>query len=65
MMMANLPKVKLISKRLPSGKYQIKFFLEGYYGYLLKDQGTSVKEILEEIHAEYHSFITGNGYFKK
>lgn len=48
-------KLKLSSKRLKSGKYQVKFYLtkpehEGLYGYLLTPGGTSVKEVVTRIY---------------
>jgi len=48
-------KLKLSSKRLRSGKYQVKFYLSkpennGFYGYLLTSGGTSVKDVVARIY---------------
>ncbi len=48
-------KLKLSSKRLKSGKYQVKFHLtkaehKDLYGYLLTSGGTSVKEVVTRIY---------------
>ena len=48
-------KLKLSSKRLKSGKYQVKFYLtrpenNGFYGYLLTSGGTSVKDVVTRIY---------------
>ena len=47
-------KLKLISKRLVSGKCQIKFYVSSaekpkYYGYLLAESGTTLKEVVKKI----------------
>lgn len=47
-------KLKLISKRLLSGKCQIKFYVSSsekpkYYGYLLTDSGATLKEVVKKI----------------
>jgi hypothetical protein len=44
-------KLKLKSKKLDSGKYQVRFSTEGfrsdYYGYLLAEPRTSLREVVE------------------
>lgn len=46
-------KLKIQSKKLNSGRYQINFSTDalasGYYGYLLAEPQTSVNEIIEKI----------------
>ena len=46
-------KLKMKSKRLESGNVQIDFSIEGfakeYYGYLLAEPKTSVREVVEKI----------------
>ena len=46
-------KLKLKSKKLDSGKYQVNFSTEGfrsdYYGYLLTEPRTSLREVVEKI----------------
>ena len=48
-------KLKLSSKRLKSGNYQVKFYLtkpehKGLYGYLLTSGGTSVRDVVTRIY---------------
>lgn len=46
-------KLKLKSKKLHSGRFQINFstegLVDGYYGYLLAEPKTSVTEVIEKI----------------
>ena len=47
-------KLRITSKRLTSGKYQVKFFAElrngkELYGYLLVQAGSSLKEVVVKI----------------
>ena len=45
--------IKIVSKRLPSGNHQVKFFIEDElhprYGYLLVSGSKSVAEVIAEI----------------
>ncbi|MEM6525115.1 MAG: hypothetical protein AAGF85_10225 [Bacteroidota bacterium] len=50
-------KLKLKSKRLKSGKCQIQFFvrsgnIDTYYGYLLAESGTTLKEVVGRIESK-------------
>ena len=49
----NTPKLKLTSKRLNSGRFQVNFstciFSEEFYGYLLAEAKTPVREVVEKI----------------
>lgn len=46
-------KLRLKSKKLESGKFQVNFSTEGfvmdYYGYLLTEPKTSLREVVEKI----------------
>ena len=47
-------KLRLQSKRLHSGRFQVKFFVSDYsqrplYGYLLADPKSTLKEVVERI----------------
>ena len=52
-------KLKIKSKKLNSGKYQVNFSTEGieqtYYGYLLAEPKTSLSEVIEAIAEEVKS----------
>ena len=55
---SSLSKLKLSSKRLKSGKVQVKFQMQGnesgeQYGYLLTEPKTSLKEVVLRILASY------------
>lgn len=49
----NQYRLRLDSKKLESGRYQVKFTTEGigegYYGYLLTESQTSVSEVVSKI----------------
>lgn len=49
----NEPQISIVSKQLPSGNQQVKFFVEDElhpkYGYLLIDGVKSHSEVIEEI----------------
>lgn len=51
-------KLKLCSKKLHSGRCQIKFYVtppeeqDSFYGYLLAEPGSTLREVVEEI--EHH-----------
>jgi len=53
-------KLKIQSKKLNSGRYQINFSTNAiscnYYGYLLAEPQTSVTEIIEKISRHLHAF---------
>ncbi len=61
-------RLKLSSKRLISGKFQVNFSTEGldggYYGYLLAEPQTSVNEVVEKISRHLEAFGQTDKYFQ-
>jgi hypothetical protein len=61
-------RLKLSSKRLVSGRFQVNFSTEGtlenYYGYLLAEPKTSVTEIVEKIERHLLAFHQTDKYFQ-
>ena len=63
---STLSKLKLSSKRLKSGKVQVKFQMQGsasgnQYGYLLTEPKASLKEVVARILSSYQcGFSLGN-----
>lgn len=61
-------KLKIRSRKLVSGRYQVKFSTEGfrsdYYGYLLTEPKTSVREVVEKIQRHLGAVQTGDKYFQ-
>ena len=62
-------KLKLKSKKLQSGRFQIGFstegMVDGYYGYLLAEPKTSVTEIIEKIDRHIHAMIDSEKYLQR
>lgn len=62
-------KLKLKSKRLESGRYQVKFSTEGfrsdYYGYLLAEPKTSLREVVEMIQQHLGASQDSDRYFQQ
>ncbi len=62
-------KLKIKSKKLNSGRYQINFSTDasptGYYGYLLAEPKTSVAEIIEKISRHLAAFNNEERYFQR
>ena len=61
-------KLKLKSKKLDSGNYQVNFSTEGfrsdYYGYLLTEPRTSLREVVEKIQRHLGAVQTSDKYFQ-
>lgn len=61
-------KLKLSSKRLISGRFQVNFttegFDDGYYGYLLAEPKTSVSEVVENIQKHLNAMAQTDKYFQ-
>jgi hypothetical protein len=61
-------RLRLTSKRLISGRFQVNFstegFDEGYYGYLLAEPKTSVSEVVEKISRHLEAFDQTDKYFQ-
>ena len=62
-------KLKLTSKKLQSGNFQIRFstegFDDGYYGYLLAEPRTSVKDIIEKISRHVEGMANSERYLQR
>jgi hypothetical protein len=63
------PKLKIQSKKLNSGRYQINFSTDAnscnYYGYLLAEPQTSVSEIIEKISRHLQAVNNEERYFHR
>ena len=61
-------KLKLHTKKLHSGRFQISFATEGdggYYGYLLAEPKTAVTEIIEKISRHVGAMQSRERYFQR
>jgi hypothetical protein len=61
-------KLKLTSKKLESGRFQINFSTEGslgYYGYLLSEPNTSVSDVVTKISRHLESMQNSERYFQR
>jgi hypothetical protein len=62
-------KLKLKSKRLNSGRYQVNFSTHGlsqeYYGYLLTEPQTSVREVIEKIGRHVDAMQVSERYYQR
>ena len=70
MLVSKTHKIKISSKKLPSGKCQVKFYLttqEGnpYYGYLLIESGRTVRSVIETILEKLDGIDKPGEYFHK
>jgi hypothetical protein len=61
-------KLRLKSKRLGSGKFQVNFTTEGflmdYYGYMLTEPRTSLREVVEKIQRHLGAMQSTDRYFQ-
>lgn len=62
-------KLKLKSKRLHSGRFQVGFTTHGFsqecYGYLLAEPQTSVREIVEKIRRHVGAMQLSDHYYQR
>jgi len=65
-------KLKIQSKKLTSGRFQVNFSTEegnvapgGYYGYLLAEPNTSVSDILHKINRHLDAMNNSERYFHR
>ena len=62
-------KLKIKSKKLPSGRFQIDFSTEGlapeFYGYLLAEPRTSVTEVIAKIDRHLTAMANTERYFQR
>jgi len=65
----SIKKIKLKSKKLHSGRFQINFSTEGmtdsYYGYLLAEPKTSVGEVIDKIDRHIKAMANTERYFQR
>jgi hypothetical protein len=61
-------KLRLKSKKLDSGRFQVNFSTEGfmadYYGYLLTEPKTSLREVVEKIQKHLGAAQSTDKYFQ-
>lgn len=61
-------KLRLKSKKLGSGRFQVNFSTEGfmsdYYGYVLAEPSTSLKDVVEKIQRHLGAAQTSDRYFQ-
>jgi len=62
-------RLKLTSKRLKSGKFQVNFSTVGFtqecYGYLLTEAKTSVNEVIEKINRHVSAMQSSDRYYQR
>ncbi len=62
-------KLKLTSRRLKSGKFQVNFSTVGFtqecYGYLLAEAKTSVNEVIEKINRHVSAMQRSDRYYQR
>jgi len=65
----NVQKLRIESKKLHSGRYQINFSTDhsssGYYGYLLAEPKTSLTEIIEKINRHIQAYNNEERYLQR
>jgi len=61
--------LRLTSKRLSSGRFQVNFLAEGFdqpcYGYLLADKESPVSEVIEKIRRHVLAMQNRDAYFQR
>lgn len=61
-------KLKIKSKKLDSGRFQVDFatdgFSDNYYGYVLAESQTPVREVVEKIQRHLEALQTSDRYFQ-
>jgi hypothetical protein len=61
-------KLRLKSKKLDSGRFQVNFSTEGflmdYYGYMLAEPSTSLREVVQKIEKHLGAVQTSDKYFQ-
>ncbi len=62
-------KLKLTSKKLPSGRFQVRFTVDGFsqpcYGYLLADPQSTVTAVVEKIRRHVFAMQERESYFQR
>lgn len=61
--------LRLTSKRLSSGRFQVNFFAEGFdqpcYGYVLADPKSLVSDVIEKIRRHVFAMQNRDAYFQR
>lgn len=70
MLMSKAYKIRIFSKKLPSGKCQVKFYLttkrgNPYYGYMLVESGRTVRNVVETILEKLKDIDQPDRYYHK
>lgn len=55
----------IVKKKLPSGNLQIRFSINGYYGYLLAEENLGDSEILDKINRHLEAMKFPERYLQK
>jgi len=62
-------KLKLTSKRLSSGRFQVNFSADGFdhpcYGYLLADPTSTVTDVVDKISRHVRAMQSKDSYFQR
>ena len=61
-------RIKIFSKRLPSGNCQVKFYVNtdngrSYYGYMLVASGKKVSDVITLLHTKMQKIDTPDAYY--
>jgi hypothetical protein len=70
MLISKAHKIRIYSKKLPSGKCQVKFYLtttkgNPYYGYILVESGKTVRHVVETILEKLKDIDQPDRYYHK
>lgn len=57
--------MKITSRRLASGNFQVKFMSGNFYGYLLVEPGTKVSDIVAKISTHLSAMRDKERYFQR
>ncbi|MFM7195515.1 MAG: hypothetical protein ACKOYP_12155 [Bacteroidota bacterium] len=55
----------ITSKKLASGNYQVKFKTGDFYGYLLVEPGTAVRDVVTKISSHLRAMENKERYFQR
>jgi hypothetical protein len=63
-------KIRIYSRKLPSGNFQVKFYLttqkgNPYYGYMLVESGKSVRQVMEILFDKLKEIDQPDMYYHK
>ena len=70
MLISKTHKIRILSKKLSSGKCQVKFYLtttkgNPYYGYMLVESGRTVRDVVETILEKLKDIDQPDSYYHK